>query len=161
MKEKAEQLVPLMRTEGLVIQGLADEILVYDQQRHQAHCLNRTAATVWKHCDGRRTIAEIIELMTKELDTPVGEQVIWLGLGQLRKARLLEEPVSLSSSPFAAVSRREAIRRVGLVAAAALPLVTSIIVPTAAQAANCTPNGQACNGNGNCCNHNCVGNICV
>jgi hypothetical protein len=162
MKEKREQLIPRMRTDGLVTQPLGDEILVYDRHRHQAHCLSRTAAAVWEHCDGKTTVAEMAELMAMELDTPVAEQVVWLGLDQLRKARLLEEPFTLSSSPIATMSRREAMRRVGLVTAAALPLVTSIIAPTAAQAAaSCTPTGQACNGNGNCCSHNCVGNICI
>ncbi|MEK6299639.1 MAG: PqqD family peptide modification chaperone [Acidobacteriota bacterium] len=161
MKDKTEQLVPLMRTDGLVTQPLGDEILVYDRHRHQAHSLSRSAAIVWNHCDGKTTVAEICELMTTEFETPMAEQIVLLGLAQLRKARLLEEPLTLSSSPVSAISRREAIRRVGLAAAAALPVVTSIVAPKAAQAANCTPNGQSCNGNGNCCSQSCVGNICV
>ena len=162
MKEKVEQPVPRFRTEGVVVQELTDEVLVYDRHHHQAHCLNRTAATIWKLCDGKTTLAKMAEVMTQEFDTPVADEVVWLGLDQLRKARLLEEPFTLSSSPIAAMSRREAMRRVGLVAAAALPVVSSIIAPTAAQAAqSCTPNGQPCNGNGNCCSHNCTGNICV
>lgn len=161
MKEKNEQVLPRMRKNGLVIQALADEVLVYDRDRNRAHCLNQTAATVWEHCDGKTTPAEMAELMAMGLDAPVAEQIVWLGLDQLRKATLLEEPFKLSSSPVAAISRREAIRRVGLVAAAALPVVTSIIAPKAAQAANCRPNGDLCNGNGNCCSNNCVGGICV
>jgi len=161
MDEKAEQLVPQMRTDGLVTQPLGDEILVYDLHRHQAHSLSRSAAIVWNHCDGKTTVSEMCELLTTEFETPMAEQIVLLGLAQLRKARLLEESLSPSSSPVPAISRREVIRRVGLAAAAALPMVTSIIAPRAAQAANCTPNGQACNGNGNCCSHSCVGNICV
>ena len=161
MKEDREQLIPRMRTDGLVTQPLGDEILVYDRHRHQAHCLSRTAAAVWENCDGKTTVAEMAELMAMEFDTPDAEQVVWVGLDQLRKARLLEEPFTLSSSPIAGMSRREAMRRVGLVTAAALPVITSIIAPRAVQAASCTPNGGACNGNGNCCSHNCTGNICV
>ena len=162
MKEKTEQLVPRMRTEDVVVQELSDEVLVYDRRRHQAYCLNRTAATIWKICDGKTTPAKMAELMTKKFDTPVADDVIWFGLGQLQKASLLdEESLKLSSSPFAAMSRREAIRRLGLAAAVLLPVVTSIIAPKAALAASCTPNGGACNGNGNCCSHNCTGNICV
>jgi hypothetical protein len=150
-----------MRKDGLIIQALGDEVLVYDWDRRKAHCLSRTAAAVWEHCDGKRTLEEIAELMAVEFDTPVAEDIVCLGLHQLRKARLLEEPFTLSPAPIAAMSRREAMRRVGLAAAAALPVVTSIIAPKAAQAASCRPNGDPCNGNGNCCSHNCVGNICV
>ena len=160
MKNKGELCVPKMRKNGLVVQALGDEVLVYDWDRHRAHCLSRTAAAVWEHCDGKRTLEEIAELMALEFETPVAQDVVRLGLHQLRKARLLEEPFTLSS-PLAAMSRREAIRRVGLAAAVALPVVTSIIAPKAAQAANCRPLGDACNGNGNCCSQSCVGNICV
>jgi hypothetical protein len=162
MKEKTEQLVPRMRTKEVVVQELGDEVLVYDRLCHRAYCLNRTAATIWKLCDGKTTLAKMAELMTKKFDTPVADDVIWFGLGQLQKARLVDEQsVAPSSSPFAAMSRREAMRRVGLAAAVLLPVVTSIIAPKAAQAASCTPNGEACHGNGNCCSHNCVGDICV
>jgi hypothetical protein len=44
--------LPQARTEGLTVRELAEETLVYDKERHKAHCLNRTAACVWKHCDG-------------------------------------------------------------------------------------------------------------
>jgi hypothetical protein len=161
MKEKTEQLVPRMRTDGLVVQSLANEVLVYDQHRNRAHCLNQTAATIWKRCDGKMTLAEMCALMAEEFKTPMAEQAVGLALDQLRKARLLEEPITLSSSSPAAMSRREVIRRVGLAAAVALPMVTSIIAPKAAQAANCRPDGDTCSGNGNCCSHNCVGGICV
>lgn len=159
MKAKSE--LPRKRKAGLVVQELADEVLVYDSNSHRAHCLNWTASAVWKHCDGKTTPADMAGLMTIELDAPVAEELVWLGLDQLRKARLLETPISLSPSPITAMSRREAMRRVGLAAAAALPVVTSIIAPKAAHAASCRPNGDTCNGNGNCCSHNCVGGICV
>ena len=41
----------------LVIDELPDEVLVYDLDRHKAHCLNQTAALVWQHCDGKMAIA--------------------------------------------------------------------------------------------------------
>ena len=31
---------------------LDDELLVYDARTHRGHCLNQTAAAVWKACDG-------------------------------------------------------------------------------------------------------------
>ena len=34
---------PMRRTEGLVVKELEDEVLVYDLERHRAHCLNAPA----------------------------------------------------------------------------------------------------------------------
>jgi hypothetical protein len=91
---------------------------------------------------------------------PVDKDVLEFGLDQLEKAQLLEEPISRASNGKA-ISRREVMRRIGVGAAVALPLVTSIIAPKAAQAANCTPNGQACTVNANCCSNNCVSLVCA
>ena len=59
MKNNTEQIIPQARQEGLIVQELSEEVLVYDQQRHQAHCLNQTAAVVWRQCDGRRGAQEV------------------------------------------------------------------------------------------------------
>ena len=160
MKSNAGQIKPQARKEGLVVQELEDEVLVYDQDRHKAHCLNETAAAVWKHCDGKTTVDEISALLEKQLRMPVDKDVLEFGLDQLEKAQLLEEPIS-GASNGKAMSRREVMRRIGVGAAVALPLVTSIIAPKAAQAANCTPNGQACTVNANCCSNNCVSLVCA
>ena len=50
---------PQSRRSGLLIRELPDELLVYDQEQHRAHCLNRTAALVFRHADGTRTAAEL------------------------------------------------------------------------------------------------------
>ncbi len=50
--------VPIARKEGLVIQEMPEEVLVYDLDTNKAHCLNQTAAFVWKSCDGRNSVAE-------------------------------------------------------------------------------------------------------
>ena len=49
---------PQSRRSGLLIRELPDELLVYDQEQHRAHCLNRTAALVFRHADGTRTLAD-------------------------------------------------------------------------------------------------------
>ncbi|PYS79821.1 MAG: hypothetical protein DMF70_12375, partial [Acidobacteria bacterium] len=59
MKQASNQTKPLARKEGLVIQELPDEVLVYDLDRDRAHCLNETAAFVWQRCDGRTSTVEI------------------------------------------------------------------------------------------------------
>ena len=54
-------LVP-KRKNVLVLQ-LSDEFLVYDKETSKAHCLNNTAAEVWKLCDGTRTVQQIIDIL--------------------------------------------------------------------------------------------------
>ena len=160
---------PHARKEGLVVKELPDEMLVYDLERHRAHCLNRTAALVWKQCNGRRSVEQVTRLVQSALNTApdecarparVDERLVWLALDRLSKAHLLEEkitpPLALSGP-----SRRDLIRKLGLVGGLSvlLPLVSSIVAPTPAEAAgscvaDCTgqPLGTPCG--------NCLTNIC-
>jgi hypothetical protein len=143
---------PKARRTRLVVKELANETLIYDEDNHQAHCLNQMAAFVWKHCDGRKSVPALTRLMEREMDTPGSEHTIRFALRQLEEARLLE-PSPLSSQWSPQRSRRELIRTLG-VAAVALPVIASVVVPTAAMAATCRTIGQSCTGapnQGNCC----------
>ncbi|MBC7929965.1 MAG: PqqD family peptide modification chaperone [Rubrivivax sp.] len=153
---------PRARAEGLVAREVADETLVYDLESHRAVCLNKTAALVWRSCDGRKTAKGIARTLGEELGEAVPEEVVWLALDQLGRDGLLETRVARPEA-LAGLSRRELIRRVSLAAAiVALPLVTSIVAPTPAQAASCVPTGGACTLSAECCPNNvCVGNVCV
>ena len=51
---------PLARTTDLVTEELDDELLVYDEQRDVACSLNRSAALVWRHSNGKRTVADLV-----------------------------------------------------------------------------------------------------
>jgi hypothetical protein len=117
----------LARQEEIVVQEMPDEILVYDLKRHKAHCLNKTAAFVWQHCDGQTSVTEMAKLLGSEAGSPVDEEVVWYALDKLGKAELLEEKVN---SPVKdAISRRRMIRRLG--ALVAVPAVVSLVAPTA------------------------------
>jgi hypothetical protein len=132
MKKNNGQARPRARKNDLIVRDLADEVLVYDRTRHRAYCLNRTAALVWRLCDGATTPARMARSLENKLGVPVEESIIWLALSRLGKSRLLEEPVM--DTPAPRVSRREIMKKAGLAAMVALPLVTSIVAPTAAQA---------------------------
>lgn len=155
---------PVARKHDLVIQEVADEVLVYDLKTHQAHCLNQTAALVWKYCDGQKTVADITALVGQE--AKIDEPAVWLAVQRLGKAGLLEERVSLPAGN-SRLGRREAIRRLGIGSAVAVPIVMSIVAPTAL--AGCTAtfvNGTACPAGdpAQCCSGCCSGNptkICV
>ena len=150
MKREMDQSIPEARSEGLVVQELSDEVLVYDRDRNKAHCLNRTAALVWNHCDGNSSVAEMTRAIAEETNVAVDEDLVWLGVEQLSKTHLLKEIAKMPEHKTG-LSRREVMRRIGLTAAVALPVVTSIVAPTAAQAANCHPAGQSCTSSAQCC----------
>jgi hypothetical protein len=150
MRARLAQVLPRARKEQLVIQELPDEVLVYDLERHKAHCLNETSALVWKHCNGKTTVAEMTRLLEKRLATPIEEDVVLLALNQLRRFRLLEEgSVAIGTMK---VSRRDLVRKY-LPAGLALPVILSIAAPAAAQAASrCGGAGAPCGGaNPPCC----------
>lgn len=160
-------LQPLARERSLIVEELADETLVYDLESHRAHCLNRSAALVWKQCDGRRSIAEIARRLKRELHEGMDEETVRYALDKLAKYHLLETGEkkgmpALASARQAVMTRRELVRRLGLAAAVALPLVTTIVAPTPAQAVTCLPSGSACTVSGDCCSGVCnVNGTCV
>ena len=81
---------PLARRSELITRQLPGELLVYDLKRHKAFCLNDTAATVWKKCDGERTVRDLTTELRKRYRSPIDERVVWLALDQLENAHLLE-----------------------------------------------------------------------
>ncbi|MBV9958225.1 MAG: PqqD family protein [Acidobacteria bacterium] len=150
MQKRTTDHEPLARQEGLVVQQMPDEVLIYDLERHKAHCLNLTAARIWQHCDGRTSVAQIARKLTQEFQARVGEDVVYLALDQLGKDHLLASRVALPPQ-MKGVSRRELMRRVGLATAVALPIVISIMSPTAAHAVTCIASGATCSTTVVCC----------
>jgi len=152
--------LPRARRDKLVIQELPDEVLVYDLERDQAHCLNQTAAMVWKHCDGESDVAKIAGRLGDELQTPVDERMVWFALEQLGRDSLLEESI-VPPAAMTGMTRRQVMRTVGLAAVVAVPLITTIVAPTPAQASTCVPDGGACpSGPTSCCSGICSVNTC-
>jgi hypothetical protein len=139
VKDDASNFAPVHK-HGLVVK-VADETLVYQKKNHRAHCLNSTAAEVWELCDGTKTIAEIMAIMSKRSHSPVDEELVWLTLRRLWKSGLL---VKKNKYEQIFASRRAAMRKIGA-AALVLPVVTSILVPTAAAVTSpCSGLGGQC-----------------
>ena len=107
--------------------------MIYDLTINKAYCLNQTAGFVYQLCDGRRTVAEISDLMSKELKTLVSDDFVWLALNGLKKDGLLENADELANH-FAGLTRREVVKRVGLASMVMLPLISSVAAPNAAMA---------------------------
>ncbi len=139
--EQLRSEMPRARTEKLIVEELPDETLVYDLKRHKAHCLNRTAAAVWRQCDGGTTVSQIVRSLEEELAIPNDEGIVTLALDRLKKARLLEEGTNVAGIAVGP-SRRELVRKLAMVGGAILlPMVTSMASPTAAMAASSTTSG--------------------
>jgi len=141
---------PAARRNGLVVRDLPDELIVYDLDRHQAHCLNRTAASVFRGADGTRSLDDLGALLGDGFDRAERVAAVRMALGLLGEAQLLE--ADAPSGPASDLSRRSALRRAGLGVALLLPAVASIVVPTPAEAAvtcikDCTGQlpGTGCN----------------
>ncbi len=131
-----------------------DELLVYDSRTHRAHCLNQTAAAVWMACDGETTVTEMVRELQYKMTSRIDEEILWMALSKLETAGLLVEGTFLSKQRRC-LSRREAMRKMGRVAAIALPVVTSMLVPTPAMALSCFPLGHSCTQNIQCCSGHC------
>ena len=159
MKQASNQTKPLARKEGLVIQELPDEVLVYDLDRDRAHCLNETAAFVWQRCDGRTSTVEIARSLGQKVNAPVDEKVVWFAIDQLGRNHLMASlPVPPQS--VAGLNRREMVRVLGIAAAVAVPVVASIVAPTPAQATTCVGAGGNCSVAVCCVGLTCVSNVC-
>ena len=152
---------PIARRGNIVIQKLDGETLVYDLKENKAFCLNETSALAWELCDGTRTPLEMSDEMSGRLKTLVGENFINLALDQLSKDGLLENG---GGNYLEGVSRRELIRKVGFGSVVALPVISSLVAPTALMAQSvCMPGAggieSACANDSDCNSCNCMGII--
>jgi len=160
MKPGLSRLAPLARTDKFIVKEVDGELLVYDQQRHKAHCLNKLAADIWRLCDGSKTAAEI----ATQLSTPTDERAVLIGFEELRRNHLLEPfDRSLLSTNLLpkAMTRRQAVRAFGLGLAVVVPVVATITAPTPAQAGTCKHNNAGCATGGECCSGVCGSGHCV
>ncbi len=124
---------PLSKTEGFVVQKLKGETLVYNLETNKAICLNETSAIVWEMCDGKTSVPKIAEKITKKLRKPVAEDLIWLAIDQLKQEDMVDNSSELYKA-FEGLSRREIIRKVGFASVVAMPIISSVVAPSAAAA---------------------------
>jgi hypothetical protein len=147
-------MIPLARTNNLLISQVGEEVIVYDQERDTAHCLNPMAARVWHYCDGQNTVEDIAKLLSEDLEVSADDDVdwrglVWLTLEELQRFYLIQEYVSQPISPVvqsageSRVSRRKMIKTATLVGGFAVgsmfPLVKSIVAPAPGMAAPGVP----------------------
>jgi hypothetical protein len=135
---------PRARREQVATTEVGGDLVLYDNARKMAHCLDPATAHVWRACDGLKTVDEIAAGLRAELVPDADVGTVELALEELRGAGLLDEPEVRA----AGVSRRQALKRIGLAgaAAAAVPSVVSIVLPgpAGAQSFACADPGGLC-----------------
>lgn len=157
-------LLPKTKTSEILVQDLEKELLVYDLQTNKAFCLNETCGLVFQLCDGTKTIADISSSIARKLNQPINDELIWLALDGLKKENLLENSEHFEID-FNGLNRRQIIRKVGFASMIALPIVSSVIAPSAAMAqsgalpllAACSTNPDCASGICNTCLGGCAG----
>jgi len=109
-----------------LVREMGGELIILDPRHDVAHRLSPEATAVWQACDGMRDSSALAA--HTGLEHPQAEQI----LVELRSLDLLEDP--------AGQTRRNVLRK-ALVGGAAVT-VTSVLVPTAAQAFTSMPESQ-------------------
>jgi hypothetical protein len=124
---------PSVRRNDIIIQEIKGEILIYDLKINKAYCLNETATLVYQLCDGNNSIPEISKRLSGKLKAPVTEDFVHFALAQLKQDDLLDNSREIITN-FEGLSRREVIRKIGFASIVALPVISSLVAPTAASA---------------------------
>ena len=125
---------PRVRQSDLFSEEIHGERVIYDDSNKKVHRLNPTMSWVWSHCDGSRTLDDLIAAMQGETGNDDSRGLITSGLKQLGDANLLEpESVDLNAlmTEPRTVSRRAAVAA-GV--SIAVPAMTSMLAPTPAAA---------------------------
>lgn len=167
---KNQTKLPCARTENLVVNELSDELLIYDLEKDKAFCLNETARLIINECDGETSIDEAVINLNRKLGAKVPEEMIWMVVEQFKKSNLLKNDYQLPVQTTK-VTRRKILQSVAALGIA-LPLISSLVAPAAANAQsiscmivndNCTfqaPFDNCCPG-GTCRFDIVKGNVCV
>ncbi len=129
--------MPKARSHEIIVQEVDDECLVYDLSSNKAVCLNTVSAEIWRRCDGITTVREVANLIGSQMNIKLDEDFIWLAMADLSKNNLLAEGTE-PPSEFENLSRRKVLFKYAL-PTLVLPLVISVVAPTALNAQSAPP----------------------
>jgi hypothetical protein len=131
------EITPLARTDHLLTEEVDGELIVLDPESNVACRLNRTAALVWEHSDGTRTVTELAAVLAQEIGGVVDDDLVLMALDDLVEHDLLLSGYEKRDGVAVRLSRRRFFRRAGIASGAAMaaPVVYSMVAPSAAAAA--------------------------
>ncbi len=150
-----KDIKPLSRKDEIVVQELNGEVLIYDLRTNKAFCLNETSSLVWEACDGNNSVSEISRSISRKLNAPANEDLVWLALDQLKKEKLIANSEEVIPD-FNGMSRRDVVKKVGFASLVAIPVISSLVAPVAAQTA-----GSTCTGSCTCSSLQPLGEPCA
>ena len=124
--------MPRTKPKRYIAKPVGEELLVYDLERHRAHCLSSPAAEVWRRCDGQARVDEVASNVG-------GFDVVRLAIDDLAAADLIEGETR-ERRP-----RRDVLRSVAMAGGlAAVPMVLTLLAPTAYAQSSGTGGGDPC-----------------
>jgi hypothetical protein len=138
-----QKMRPRARAEGLLIEHVNDETVIFDTESREAHCLSPLAALVFEHCDGRTSSEGLAGIASEHLSEPVEPWQVDDALDRLQECKLLAVSAPRSEGQ-GGTTRRQAIKRSAVTGGVlvAAPLITSVFPPAAAAAGSATCGGS-------------------
>lgn len=133
----------------LIVESLRDEVVIYDRRTNKAHMLDARAASIWQATENGCTFDDLLPLAGDSADGN-REALIQLALLDLEEAGLI------MTDAVPAMPRRGLLKTLG--AAAAVPLVVSILAPTPAAAASNLADAATCSFGDTCATS---GRVCI
>lgn len=130
---------PLARKEGLYIERLQEDAVLYDKTTHEAFRLNPAMFTVWAHADGTRTVDDLVHFLGTTSTRALDRDMVLLAIKELVEAKLMSCP--LEAAPALLPSRRNVANKLAMAgfSASLLPFVSSIVAPLPAMARSYSP----------------------
>lgn len=124
-----------VRAKQVLRQPVAEEMILYDEDLHRAHRLDREAATMFVLADGARDLDEVSVEASARLGMPVQDDRARDVLEGLGAAGLLTEDAGsrLVLKANSAQSRRQVLEGTLTVA---VPGILTVLAPTVTQAAS-------------------------
>ncbi len=131
---------PEARSEGLLVEQVGDELVVFDETTFEAHALKPVAAAVFSAADGNSTVEDLAASVGATLGREVTMSEVDAALSELESVGLMVEPSETLSE---GISRRRLLQVGGATAAGVM--VSSALVPALAAASPtpCAPSGGA------------------
>ncbi len=151
---------PQARCDNLTLQAFDNELVLLDATTNKAQLLNATAAFVWQHCDGKTTVPEIARQLAQAHHTAPDEAAVWYALKLLSDQQLLTARVVMPKT-YKKMSRRDFLLAGMIGTAILVPVVITLITPTATNASTCLEQGLACIGDQDCCSNSCPAGTCA
>jgi hypothetical protein len=125
MSKRPDHNFAKARAADLITERVGDELVVYDGQSSEAHCLSPLASAVFLAADGHRSPADLAAVASAQLNELVDVPEVERALAELETRGLVTEP------EIPGISRRGFMQRSAAVGGAVMAgsMITSVVAP--------------------------------